>query len=136
MTADRIDELKQDVRFALRTLAHNRGFTAIAVLTLALGIGANSAIFSVVNGVLLRPLPFPQPEQLLRAYNVETVNGTTVPGPISAVNLDDWRARRNVLADISAYMYREGQSGTDLTGMGEPQRINVRSVPLCPSRYM
>lgn len=127
-THDRIDELKQDVRFALRTLAKNRGFTAVAVLTLALGIGANSAIFSVVNGVLLKPLPFPQPEQLLRAYNVQTVNGTSEPGPISAVNLDDWRARRNVLADIAAYMYREGQSGTDLTGLGEPQRINVTFI--------
>jgi predicted permease len=127
-TYDRIDELKQDVRFALRTLAKNRGFTAVAVLTLALGIGANSAIFSVVNGVLLKPLPFPQPEQLLRAYNVQTVNGTSEPGPISAVNLDDWRARRNALADIAAYMYREGQSGTDLTGLGEPQRINVTFI--------
>ena len=125
---DRIDELKQDVRFALRTLARNRAFTAIAILTLALGIGANSAIFSVVNGVLLKPLPFPQPEQLLRAYNVETANGTDTPGPISAVNLDDWRAKRNVLANISAYMFREGQSGTDLTGMGEPQRVQVTYV--------
>jgi predicted permease len=125
---DRIDEVKQDVRFALRTLAKNRGFTAVAVLTLALGIGANSAIFSVVNGVLLKPLPFPQPEQLLRIYQVESVNGTTVPGEISAVNLDDWRARRNRLATVSGYMYREGQSGTDLTGIGEPQRINTTFI--------
>ena len=125
---DRVDELKQDARFALRTLMKNRGFTTIAVLTLALGIGANSAIFSVVNGVLLKPLPFPRPEQLLRAYNVESVNGTTTPGPISAVNLDDWRARRNVLAAIGGYMYREGMSGTDLTGIGEPQRINVAFI--------
>src|SRR6478735_12458247 len=125
---DRVDELKQDARYALRTLLKNRGFTTIAVLTLALGIGANSAIFSVVNGVLLKPLPFPRPDQLLRAYNVESVNGTTTPGPISAVNLDDWRARRNVLAGVSGYMYREGMSGTDLTGIGEPQRINVAFI--------
>jgi predicted permease len=123
-----MDELKQDIRFALRTLAKNRAFTAIAVLTLALGIGANSAIFSVVNGVLLKPLPFPQPEQLLRAYQVEVVDGAPKRGVISPVNLDDWRARRNVIADLAGYLYREGMSGTDLTGLGEPQRLSVAFV--------
>ena len=60
--AERFDELKQDVTSSVfRTLASNWGFTAVAILTLALGIGANSAIFTVVNGVLLKPLPFPQP---------------------------------------------------------------------------
>jgi len=125
---DRIDDVKQDIRFAFRTLAKNRGFTAIAVLTLGLGIGANSAIFSVVNGVLLKPLPFPRPQELLRAYNIERINGTTTPGPISAVNLDDWRARRKVLASVSGYLYREGQSGTDLTGIGEPQRVSAAFI--------
>ena len=123
-----MDELKQDIRFALRTLIKNRGFTAIAILTLALGIGANSAIFSVVHGVLLKPLPFPNPEQLVRAYQVEVVDGAPKNGVISAVNLDDWRARRTVLSDIAGYFYREGMSGTDLTGLGEPQRLNVSFV--------
>src|SRR5215510_8425639 len=125
---DRIDEVRQDVRFAFRTLAKNRGFTAIAVLTLGLGIGANSAIFSVVNGVLLKPLGFPRPDELVRAYNIERINGTTTPGPISPVNLDDWRARRKVLASVSGYFYREGQSGTDLTGLGEPQRVSAAFI--------
>jgi predicted permease len=126
--AERWEDARQDVRFALRTLAKNRAFTAVAVLTLALGIGANCAIFSVVNGVLLKPLPFPHPEQLIRVWQVETVNGAPVPGTVSPVNLDDWRARRRVIADMGGYFYREGMSGTDLTGIGEPQRLSTAFV--------
>src|SRR5262245_60602029 len=121
--SERFGELRADVRFALRTLAKNPAFSLVAILTLALGIGANSAIFSVVNGVLLRPLAFPHPEQLVRVWQNEVVKGVSNPGPVSAVNLDDWRARRRMLADIGAYFYVEGMSGTDLTGIGEPQRI-------------
>ncbi|MEP6494663.1 MAG: ABC transporter permease, partial [bacterium] len=126
--AERFDELKQDIRFTVRTLAKNRAFTLVAVLTIALGVGANSAIFSVVNGVLLKPLPFPHPEQLLRAWQNNTTQASTDPGPISAVNLDDWRARRHGLADIAGYWFSEGQSGTDLTGAGEPQRLAATFV--------
>jgi len=121
--AQRLDELTQDIRFALRSLAKNPAFTAVAILTLALGIGANGAIFSVVNGVLLKPLPFPQPEQLLRAWQNTTKSSSSEPGPISAMNLDDWRARRRVIADLGGYWFSDGQSGTDMTGAGEPQRL-------------
>jgi predicted permease len=125
---EQLGDVEQDVRFALRTLAKNRGFTAVAILTLALGIGANSAIFTVVNGVLLKPLPFPQPEQLLRAWQNNTTKESNKPGVISAVNLDDWRARRRKIADLGGYWYSDGQSGTDLLGGGDPQRLATAFV--------
>ncbi len=125
---DRIKGIGSDVRFALRTLGKNPVFAAVAILTLALGIGANTAIFSVVNGVLLKPLPFPEPQRLLRVWQVKTGAGKADRGPVSAVNLDDWRARRGSIADLGGYFYAEGMSGTDLTGIGEPQRISTAFV--------
>jgi len=126
--SERLDTTRQDIRFAIRSLLKNRGFTSVAVLTLALGIGANSAIFSVVNGVLLKPLDFPHPEQLLRVWQDKSNTTPHEHQSISAVNLDDWRARRQSLADIGGYWFSDGQSGTDLTGAGEPRRLQAAFI--------
>jgi predicted permease len=122
-----LGELGQDTRYALRTLLRARGFTAIAVVTLALGIGANTAIFSVVNGILLRPLAFPQPEQLVQIWSMNQAGGNA-EAPVSPVDLDDWRAQRTVIADLGGWWYQRNGSGIDLTGQGEPQRLEAAFV--------
>lgn len=120
---ERLETAGQDLRYAVRTLRKNPGFTAVAVLTLALGIGMNAAIFSVVNGVLLEPLPFPNPDRLVRIFQLDNVKGTMKPTAVSDVNLVDWRAQRKVFADIGGAFFIDGMSGIDLTGEGEPQRV-------------
>jgi putative ABC transport system permease protein len=106
----------QDIRFAVRTLAKSPGFTAVAVLTLALGIGANSAIFSFVDGVLLKPLPYPDPDRLMYVWEKPPGGGFNV---VSALNFLDWRGGGEVFAHVAA---TSGGSVT-LTGNGEPRRI-------------
>src|SRR5262245_60239405 len=95
-----MDTLRQDVLYALRRLGRAPGFTLAAVLTLALGIGANSAIFSVVNAVILQPLPYPHPEQLVGVFH--QMRGTSSLDNMSPPNFLDIRAQAHALADIAA----------------------------------
>src|SRR6476659_3521888 len=115
-----MDTLRQDLRYALRRLLKSPGFTAVAVLTLALGIGANSAIFSVVNGVLLKPLPYHEPERLVRIYHLWEGHRSTMSGP----NFWDVRKLSTTLTDAAAI----STSRVILTGQGEPVRLDSAEV--------
>lgn len=111
-----------DLRFACRQLLKNPGFTAVAVLTLALGIGANTAIFSVVNAVLLRPLPYPEPGQLVTIRKEQPPNSGPVIGGggfVGGHEFAAWREQSRTLAQIAAY----GSSDRSLTGHGLPERV-------------
>ncbi len=113
--------LWQDVRYALRTLAKNFGFTAVAIVTLALGIGANTALFSIVNGVLLNPLPYEHAEQLVAVY-AKTVEFKT--SSISYPNFLDWQRENNSFAALAAF-----RSDTfNLTGEGEAEHLRGNMV--------
>lgn len=111
-----MDAIRQDVRFGLRTLRHNPGFALVAVITLALGIGANTAIFSVVRGVLLRPLPYEQPDRLLAVAELSNKGrGMAVAWP----NFVDWRVSSASFAGLAV---ANGLSTTVLGG-AEPVRV-------------
>jgi putative ABC transport system permease protein len=124
---DYVGEFRQDVAYALRKLRSSPVFSITAIVTLALGIGANTAIFSVVRGVLLRPLPYPDPGQLYRVYSANPEQGNARM-PISSPDMEDWYAQRRQLVSVAGYWYAEGGSGVDLTGGGEPQRLSAAFV--------
>ena len=114
-----VETLWQDLRYSGRMLLKHPGFTLIAVITLALGIGANTAIFSIVNAVLLRPFPYHAPEQLVTL-------GEFVPrGSVSYPNFVDWRAQSTVFESASAVRSNENYN---FTGAGEPERLSGRLV--------
>jgi putative ABC transport system permease protein len=112
-----------DVRFAVRMLAKNPSFTVVAVFALALGIGANTAIFSVVNAVLLRPLPFKDPQQLVMVWENAAHLGFPKNTP-SPANFLDWQKQSSVFAGMAAMIERS----FNLTGVGEPERLDGRRV--------
>ena len=110
-----------DIKYGARVLMKNPGFTAVAVLTLALGIGANSAIFSIVNAVLLNPLPFPNPERLVAVYSTtETLEQSSISYP----NFLEWQAQNHSFEQLGAFR----TSNYNLTGSGEPQRLHAHMI--------
>jgi putative ABC transport system permease protein len=113
--------LWQDVRYAVRSLAKAPGFTAVTLFTLALGIGANSAIFSVVNGVLIRPYPYPHPDRLVL---VRETYGGGEQGSVSGANALDWQARAHSFQSLAAW---RGMAVT-LLGAGEPEELSAALV--------
>ncbi len=115
--------LWQDLRYGMRMLWKHRGFTAIAVLVLALGVGANTAIFSVVNAVLLRPLPYPEAERIVTLWSTETRQGEE-RGSVAAPDFADWQKQSRVFDSVAAYHY----SSLTVTGAGEPERVVAARV--------
>jgi predicted permease len=111
-----METLLQDVRYALRTLRHSRGFSVVAVITLALGIGANTAMFSIVNAVLLRPVPYPQPDRLLKLY---TRMPQFAQASVSYLNFLDWQRRSRSFDAMAAYR----TDSFNLTGQANPERL-------------
>ena len=113
----------QDLRYGFRTLTKNPGFSFIAVVSLALGIGANTAIFSVVNAVLLKPLPFLEPERLVMVW--EDASAIGFPrSDVAPANYVDWKAQNQTLEDVAALNWKN----FNLTGDGEPERILSHGV--------
>jgi putative ABC transport system permease protein len=114
-----LETLAGDIRFALRILRKNPAFTAVAILTLALGIGANTAIFSVVDAVLLRPLPYSQPEHLVTVSECNHPYDQATKNEVAPGNFLDWRTRNDVFEQIGAVSL----PGFSLTGVDQPERV-------------
>ncbi len=118
-----MDSLLKDFQHGFRNLLKHRGFTAIAVITLALGIGANTAMFSVINAVLLRPLPYKDPGRLVTIWEESPQRGL-YELPVSYANFRDWVDQNNSFEQISAYTF----TNLNLSGEGEPARLSTVRV--------
>ncbi|HKZ01224.1 MAG TPA: ABC transporter permease, partial [Pyrinomonadaceae bacterium] len=119
-----IENILQDVRYSLRLLIKSPAFTLVVILTLALGIGANTAIFSFANGILLRPLPYPQSDRLAVIDETALKRGINSMS-VSFPNFLDWREQNNVFEDIAVYF---GSGRYSLSGAGEPMVIRGSSI--------
>src|SRR5688572_18113439 len=116
-----IEDLRRDVRYAVRTLSRTPGFTLAALLALAVGIGANTAVFSVVNGVLLRPLPYADPDPLVMIFTSRPHSGR---GNASVAEFLDWKSASRSFETLDAV----DQSRFTLTGDGEAVQVSALSV--------
>jgi putative ABC transport system permease protein len=115
--------LARDVRFALRMLHKNPGFTTVSLLTLALGIGANTAIFSIINAVLLRPLPYRDPDRLVTVCE-QNLNRGYSHFTVTPANLQSWREQNTVFAELGGEIF----ASFNLTGLEKPQHLNAAAT--------
>jgi putative ABC transport system permease protein len=113
-----IEDAWRDLRFALRSLAKTPGFTVIAVLVIAVGIGVNTAVFSVINAVLLKPLTYPDPQSLVQLMNTSP-QGAFPGANIPKFNL--WYGQSNIFQKVAGYDW--GGAGLNLTGNDHPQQV-------------
>lgn len=119
-----LEELWMDARYALRTLRKSPGFTAVAVITLALGIGANSAIFSVLDAVLLRPLPYRDPDRLVTIFESKTPNDHSSINAVAPGNFLDWREQNHAFEQIGA----ASLPGFNFTGTDRAERVTGAAI--------
>jgi putative ABC transport system permease protein len=126
-----MNTILQDLRYGARMLIKQPGFTAVAVITLALGIGANSAIFSVVNAVLIKPLPYREPDRVVQFWETNPLKNWT-QNVVAPANLFDWQKQNQAFEEIAAYMGSNNKgptlSGFQMESNGEPERIKALYV--------
>lgn len=120
----RVDMIIQDIKHALRSLRRKPSFTVVVVLTLAIGIGGTTAIFGAVNAVLLRPLPYPEPDQLARVFKVQIRNPDGMGGAVSPPDFTDWRRDNAVFSELAAY----DNDSYALTGAGAAEQLPTAEV--------
>ena len=118
-----METLWQDLRYGLRMMVRQKGFTAVAVLALSLGISANTAIFSVVNAILISPLPYKDPARIVVPVSVNTARGSD-RSSITYADYLDWRNETEVFENVAVF----SSQTADLTGGGEPERVEVAGV--------
>ena len=115
-----VAELGSDARYALRMMRRDWTFSAVAIVTLALGIGANTAIFSIVNGVLLKPLPYAQADRLVLVWERNLAIGKE-RDPVAPLNYQDWRSQNTVFEELGAFRFR----GFALDDAGDPEQLQA-----------
>lgn len=115
-----MNNLIQDLRYGLRALLRQPAFTFVAVISLALGIGANTAIFSLVNAVLLQPLQFAEPDRLVTIWEGNAANNST-HDDVAIANFADWKNQNSVFDEMAALSFRS----FNITGDGEPEKVQA-----------
>src|SRR5262245_28822567 len=112
----------QDLRYGARMLLKNPGFTLVAIITLSLGIGANTTIFSLINSLLLEPVPFPHADRLALVWQSQVSNPMSRNIVVSAPNFWDWQRQNDVFENMA--VFDTAGKGYDLSGDGEPERVS------------